>query len=232
MALRMADHPVMLAPFLLLAASFILGGKAGWVLMALAFWLVVYLSLTSDARIERGRIVIRIGRPLPLARKEIPLDEVVEVIKLPSASGIRLVEQFQRPWVILGNIAIGIFIGVLLLLNGGFYGVLWIYMSLLSLLSYVFRPAERRNRVTASLMISLASALAFLLLGHPEFVLVIVLYGFFDVLFASENCGQEAVVVRTERERIVLLGESTATDGFMEEIKSLLGAGGSNVQAS
>ncbi|NJE49324.1 hypothetical protein [Thermococcus sp. 9N3] len=80
MPLRMIDHPVMLLPFILLAVSFLLGDNVGWALMALAFWLVVYLSMTSDARIEHGRIVVRIGRPVPLSRKEVPLDEVDEVI--------------------------------------------------------------------------------------------------------------------------------------------------------
>ncbi len=229
MPLRMIDHPVMLLPFILLAVSFVLGGDVGWALMALAFWLVVYISLTGDARIERGRIVVRIGRPVPLARKEVPLDEVVEVIKLPSASGIRLIEQFQRPWVPLGSFATGIFIGILFLYRGEFYGVLWIYVSILSLLNFLFRPSEKRNRVLASLIVSLASALALLYLGYLEFVLVIALYGFFDAIFVNEN-GQDAVIIRTERERIVLLGESTSTESFIEEIKSLL-AGGSNVPA-
>lgn len=226
----MADHPVMLFPFILPAISFVLGGKVCWSLMALAFWLVVYVSLTSDTKIEEGRIIVRIGRPLLLARKEIPLDEVVEVIKLPSASGIRLIEQFQRPWVPLGNFAIGILIGALFLHRGEFYGIFWIYFSILWVLDYVFRPVDRRNRVMASLFVSFVSALAFLYLKHPEFVLSVVLYGLFDAMFANENYGQDAVVIRTERERVVLLGESTSTESFIEKIKSLL-AGGSNVPA-
>jgi len=230
MPLGMIDHPVMLLPFILLAVSFLLGGNVGWALMALAFWLVVYISLTGDARIERGRIVVRIGRPVPLARKEVPLDEIVEVIKLPSASGVRLIEQFQRPWVPLGNLAIGVSIGALFLYRSEFYGVLWIYVSLLSSLNYLFRPADKRNRMVASLFISFTSAWAFLYLGHPEFVLVVALYGLFDATFANENYGQDAVIIRTEREQIVLLGDSTATESFIEEIKSLL-AGGSNVPA-
>jgi len=76
MPLRMIDHPVMLLPFILLEVSFLLGGNVGRTLMVLAFWLVVYISLTGDARIERGLIVVRIGRPVPLARKEILLDEL------------------------------------------------------------------------------------------------------------------------------------------------------------
>ncbi|MEO2152768.1 MAG: hypothetical protein ABGW50_08955 [Thermococcus sp.] len=231
MPLRMIDHPVMLLPFILLVVSFLLGGNVGWALMALAFWLVVYIPLTGDARIERGRIVVRIGRPVPLARKEVPLDEIVEVIKLPSASGIRLIEQFQRPWVPLGNLAIGVSIGVLFLHRGEFYGFLWIYVSILSLLDFLFRPSEKRNRILASVIVSLLTALALLYLGYLEFVLVIALYGLFDATFANENYGQDAVIIRTERERIVLLGDSTATESFIEEIKSLL-AGGSNVPAS
>jgi hypothetical protein len=231
MSLKMIDHPVMLLPFIMLAVSFLLGGNVGWALMALALGLVVYLSLTSDARIERGRIVVRIGRPVPLVRKEIPLDEVVEVIKLPSASGVRLIEQFQRPWVPLGNLAIGVSIGALFLHRGEFYGLLWIYVSILSALNFLFRPSEKRNRILASVVVSLLTALGFLLLRHPEFVLAVILYGFFDATFANENYGQDAVIIRTERERIVLLGDSTATERFMGKIKSLLGAGGSNVSA-
>jgi len=231
MPLRMIDHPVMLLPFILLAVSFVLGGDVGWALMALAFWLVVYISLTGDIRIERGRIVVRIGRPVPLARKEVPLDEIVEVIKLPSASGIRLIEQFQRPWVPLGNLAIGVSIGALFLYRGEFYGVLWIYVSILSSLNFLFRPSEKRNRILASVAVSFLTALALLYLGYLEFVLVVALYGLFDATFANENYSQDAVIIRTERERIVLLGDSTATESFMEKIKSLLGTGGSNVPA-
>jgi len=233
MPLRMIDHPMMLFPFILLAVSFILGGEISWALMALAFWLVVYISLATDTRIERGRIVVRIGRPVPLARKEVPLDEIVEVIKLPSASGVRLIEQFQRPWVPLGNLVIGVSIGALFLRRDEFYGLLWIYISILSSLNFLFRPSERRNRILASVIVSLLTALGFLLLRHPEFTLGIILYGLFDALFANENYGQDAVIVRTERERIVLLGDPTTTEGFMGKIKSLLViAGGSNVSAS
>ncbi|NJE54685.1 hypothetical protein [Thermococcus sp. 21S9] len=231
MSLKMIDHPLLLLPFLLLAVSFLQGGNVGWALMALAFWLVVYISLTGDARIERGRIVVRIGRPVPLAIKEIPLDEVVEVIKLPSASGVRLIEQFQRPWVPLGNLVIGVSIGALFLHRGEFYGLLWIYVSILSALNFLFRPSEKRNRVLASVVVSLLTVLALLYMGRPEFVLVVALYGLFDATFANENYGQDAVIIRTERERIVFLGDSTATEGFMENIKSLLSAGGSNVPA-
>ena len=223
MSLKMIDHPVMLVPFLLLAVSFLLGGNIGWALMALALGLVVYLSLTSDARIERGRIVVRIGRPVPLVRKEIPLDEVIEVIKLPSASGVRLIEQFQRPWVPLGNLAVGLSIGLLFLHRGEFYGLLWIYVSILSSLNFLFRPSERRNRVLASVVVSLITALGFLLLRHPELVLAVILYGFFDALLANESYGQDAVIIRTERERIVLLGDSTAVEKFIDKFKTLSG---------
>jgi len=231
MSLRMVDHPVALIPFFLLAVSFLIGGRTGWVLMLLSFWLIVYISFTGGVRIGGQKIVIRIGRPLSLAKREIPLDEIVEVVELPLAYGIRLIEQFQRPWVPLGSLATGVFVGILLLLRGEFYGVLWVYVSLLSSLNYVFRPREKRTRIIASGVISLASALAFLYLRYPEFSLGVILYGLFDALFASDNYGQEAVIIRTEKERIVLIGESTSKEKFLDELKSIL-VGGSNVQAS
>ncbi|MCD6372956.1 MAG: hypothetical protein J7L37_05360 [Thermococcus sp.] len=233
MHLTMFDHPTMLVPFILLAASFVLGGKVGWGLLALSFWLVVYISLTTNTKIEGDQVVIRIGKPLPLATKKVPLDEIVEVIKMPSASGIRLIEQFQRPWVPVGSFATGILMGALFLHRGEPYGVLWIYISLISLLNYVFRPAEKKGRIGASLAISVVSALVLLYLGHPEFTLGIALYGVFDIMFANENYGQDAIIIRTERERIVLLGDSTSTEAFIREIQSLLAnAGGSNVPSS
>ena len=231
MSLRMIDHPVILIPFLLLTVSFLIDGKIGWVLMGLSFWLVLYISFTSDVKIEGRRIVIRIGRPLPLAKKTISLDEIVEVVELPSAYGIRLIEQFQRPWIPLGTLATGIFIGVLLILRGEFYGILWIYISVVSSLDYVFRPREKKTRIIASVVISLVSALAFLYINHPEFTLSVIFYGFFDALFANESYGQNSVVIKTESERIVLLGSPTSKEKFLEELKSIL-IGGPNVQTA
>ncbi|WP_457741485.1 hypothetical protein [Thermococcus sp.] len=229
MALRMIDHPILLVPFFLLTVSFLIGGRTGWVLMGLSFWLIVYLSFTSDARIEGKKLVIRIGRPVTVARKEIPIDEIVEVIELPSVGGIRLLEQFQRPWVPIGITAIGISIGVLFLVRGEFYGLLWVYISIISSLNYLFRPKDRKGRVLVSTVISLAAAVAFLFLGYPELTLGIILYGLFDALFANDNYGQDALIVRTESERIVLIGDSAGE--MLEKLKSLL-SGGSNVQAS
>ncbi|WP_456423708.1 hypothetical protein [Thermococcus sp.] len=231
MSLRMVDHPVVLIPFFLLVVSFLTGGEVGWVLMGLSFWIVLYISFTSEVRVEGQKIVIRVGKPFSLAKKEIPPEEIVEIIELPSAYGIRLVGQFQRPWVPLGSLATGVFVGILLLLRGEFYGVLWVYVSLLSFLDYILRPKEKRTRIFASVVISLSSALAFLYLGHPEFSLGVIIYGFLDAVFASDNYGQEALIIKTENERIVLLGDPASKKKFFEEIKVLL-AGGSNAQTS
>ncbi|AHL23608.1 hypothetical protein [Thermococcus nautili] len=97
MPLMMIDHPLLLLPFILLAVSFLLGDNVGWALMALAFWLVVYTSLTTDTRIERGRIVVRISRPVPLSRKEVPLDEVDEVIIWFASAGIGVSGYSREP---------------------------------------------------------------------------------------------------------------------------------------
>lgn len=231
MALRMIDHPVMLAPFFLLMVSFLLKGNISWILMGMAFFLVFYLSFTSDARIKGKKIVVRIGKPIPLAKKEILPDEVVEIIELPEAYGIRIIGQFQRPWVPMGYLATGLFVGILLLLRGESYGIFWIYISLLSSLNYLFRPADKRIRVMASGVISLVSALAFFGLRHPEFSLSVIAYGFFDVFISIEDYGQDAIIIKTENEKIVLLGESTSKEKLLNELKSLL-AGGSNVQTS
>ena len=231
MSLRMIDHPVILIPFFLLTVSFLIDGKIGWVLMGLSFWLVLYVFFTSEVKIEGRKIVIRIGRPLSLAKKTISLDEIVEIIELPSAYGIRLIEQFQRPWVPLGTIVTGIFIGVLLILRGEFYGIFWIYASILSSLDYVFRPREKKTRILASMGVSLVSALAFLYINYPEFALSVIFYGFFDALFANENYSKNCVIIKTESERIVLLGSPTSKEKFLEELKSIL-IGDPNVQTA
>ncbi|WP_297506201.1 hypothetical protein [Thermococcus sp.] len=231
MVLKIVDHPVVLVPFLLLVVSFLTGEKVSWILMGLSFWLIIYISFTSEARIEGQKIVIRIGRPIPLAKKEILPDEVVEVIELPEAYGIRIIGQFQRPWVPMGRLATGLFVGILLLLRGQSYGIFWIYISLLSSLNYLFRPVDKRTRVMASGIISLVSALAFLYLRHPEFSLSVIAYGFFDVFISIGDYGQDAIIIKTENEKIVLLGESASKERFLKGLRSIL-AGGLNVQTS
>ncbi|ASJ06455.1 hypothetical protein [Thermococcus pacificus] len=228
MPLRIVDHPVVLMPFLLLAVSLLTGEKVSWILMGLSLWLIVYISFTGEAKIEGQKIVIRIGRPIPLAKKEILLDEVVEVIELPGAYGIRMIGQFQRPWVPIGCLTTGLFVGILLLLRGESYGIFWMYISLLSSLDYLFRPVDKRIRVVASGIISLFSALAFFYLRHPEFSLGVIAYGFFDVI-SSEDYGQDAIIIKTENEKIVLLGESASKERFLKGLRSII-VGGLNAQ--
>jgi len=229
MSLKMVDHPVLLIPLLLLVASVTLPRKVGNVLLEVAFLLLIYLTFTSGVEIKDRKLVVRIGKPITLAKKEVPLDDIVEIIDMPLAQGVRLVKQFQRPWVPLGVFAIGGLIGALLLFRQQFYGILWIYLSVLSSLNYILRPREKRSRIIASILISVSTGLMFLYVGHPEFTLGVSLYGLFDVIFVNEGYHQRALIIRTGRERIVLIGDST--EDMLEKLKCLL-AGDSNVQAS
>ncbi|WP_054839468.1 hypothetical protein [Thermococcus sp. JCM 11816] len=65
MPLRIADHPALLVPFLILLTSFVIPGKLSLLAMGIAFMLVLYISFTSDAKVENGRVVFYLGRPVP-----------------------------------------------------------------------------------------------------------------------------------------------------------------------
>jgi len=221
----MADHPVLLFPFALLTVSFFIDGNPGFVLMSIAFLLVLYLSFTSGVDIKGKKIVIRLGRPIPLAKKEISLDEIVEIIELPSAGGVRIFDHLERPWVVLGILLTGCLIGALLLLRGEVYGILWLYTGALFIFDYLFKPSENGRHVFLTLMLTAVAGLAFVFLKHPEFSLAVIAFGAFKAMEVNENYTMEAIIIRTEEERIVLLGSPESKENFLNELRKALGGG-------
>lgn len=228
MPLRIADHPALLVPFLILLTSFVIPGKLSLLAMGIAFMLVLYISFTSDAKVENGRVVFYLGRPVPLAVSEVSLSEIVEIIDVPSVEGgVRLLNYLERPWVIVGVALVGFLIGGLVLVKGNAYGLLWVYIAGIFLLDYVFKPSESRKQVTSVLALSTLTGIAFLLLREwGGFAMSVFLYGVLFALMVNDNYTKEALIIRTERGRIVLLGSPPDSKGrFLERLKGTRGGG-------
>jgi hypothetical protein len=231
MSLRRADHPVLVLPCALLAVSYFIGGDLGAVLMGVAFWLVIYVNFTSCVELEDGRVVITIGRPLPLVREEIPLDEIVEIIETPPARGIRLVTYLERPWVMVWAALVGLLVGSLLLVRGEPYGVLWIYFAVLFSFDYVLSPSETKLYACLVLILTVLTAFVLFLLNTLGFILLVLAMGAFMVIRAYEHYDKGAIIIKTDDRTVVLLGDSESRKVLVRALERALG-GKAGVQAT
>jgi hypothetical protein len=223
MSLRIADHPVLLVPFLFLLASFVIHGELSLLLTSIAFLIVLYIGFTSDVKVEKGRVILYLGRPVPLAMSEIFLSEIVEIIEVPSMEGVRLLDYLERPWVVIGVALIGLLIGSIVFVEDEAYGLLWVYMAGIFLLDYIFRPSEGRKQMVSVLILSILTGIVFLFLGEWGFAMSVALYGVFFSMMTNENYTKEALILRTERGRVVLLGSPESKERFLKELRRALG---------
>ncbi|NJE11231.1 hypothetical protein [Thermococcus sp. MAR1] len=192
-------------------------------LLAVLFWISLVLFASRRVEVKDGKVILRWGWPIAIIRKELSLNEIVDLLNVSEIERLKLVRYFKKTLLLSG---LWVLVGIVGLLSnnqvwGPYLWAAWIFWGLYPLFTFVIPPKSKEKVAVATIVLAGLLGIMIALSGQPGWGIYMAGVGIVIAGMTYDGVlGLKGVLLITERGVFLLTTyDEKEAEGFIEELK-------------